>query len=149
MFPLEHSLVQLYQASHHVYFANFSLSEWILRLYIEVLNRLQQTHFDGVANSWWVVLMSWITCWMSIVMSWWNRLVPGLIAQPAQSSLLTSWFKGGMACLSMACLHIIRLICEVVWACGSYEVMPMSGVNCMIWLCFSNFSMLKKTGYCC
>lgn len=149
MFPLEHSLVQLDQASHHVYFANFSLSEWILRLYIEVLNRLQQTHFDGVANSWWAVLMSWITCWMSIVMSWWNRLVPGLITQPAQSSLLTSWFKGGTACLSMACLHIIPLICEVVWACGSYEVMPTSGVNCMIWLCFSNFCMLKKTAYCC
>ena len=51
MFPLEHSLVQLYEAPHHDYSENFSLSEQILRLHIEILNRLQQARFDGVANS--------------------------------------------------------------------------------------------------
>lgn len=96
MFPFEHSLVQLYEAPQHVYFVNLSLSEWILKLHSEVLNRLQQACFDGVANRWWVVLNNMLDVYFDELVK--LRLVPGLITQPAQSSLLTSWFKGGKAC---------------------------------------------------
>ena len=71
----------------------------------------------------WDVLMSWITCWMSIVISWWKlktRSLPGLIKQPAQSPLLTSNRFKGKAHLSTASLQVITLTCKVVWGCKSH-----------------------------
>lgn len=107
-----------FESLNHGYFANCSLS-W-------VWTETQTTCWtDG--SSPWGMLMSWITCLMSIVMSWWKlkiRSLPGLIKQPACSPLLTiSRFKG-KAPLSTTCLQTITLI----W-----------GVNCLVWL----------TGHCC
>ena len=96
-----------FAAPNHGYFANCSLSELWTKTQTTCWTDLCRHSLIGLPRD---VLMSWITCWMSIVMSLWKlktRSLPGLIKQPARSPLLTSSRFKGKAPLSTTCLHII------------------------------------------